>query len=133
MPHHRALRAWLRERGKCRLLDGHGLSLDHSLAPPPRPPPAPRPGTREQGVRNTDTRAPPPLRPHQSEALARAVEELTPRSPAELPAAGLRTQVFIDTGSVKTVVAVRATEQVGRGARTGRVPSLDLLNQTARP
>ncbi|MFE5711983.1 Helicase associated domain protein [Streptomyces sp. NPDC056501] len=81
----------------------------------------------------TDTRtAPPPLRPHQSEALARAVEELTPRSPAEPPATGLRTQVIMATGSGKTLVAVRAAEQVGGERVLVLVPSLDLLDQTAR-
>ncbi|MEV7581646.1 DEAD/DEAH box helicase [Streptomyces erythrochromogenes] len=81
---------------------------------------------------HADTRTPPPLRPHQSEALARAVEELTPRSPAELPAAGLRTQVIMATGSGKTLVAVRAAEQLGGGHVLVLVPSLDLLDQTAR-
>ncbi|MFE6713960.1 Helicase associated domain protein [Streptomyces sp. NPDC057695] len=81
----------------------------------------------------TDTRtAPPPLRPHQSEALARAVEELTPRSPAEAPATGLRTQVIMATGSGKTLVAVRAAEQIGGERVLVLVPSLDLLDQTAR-
>ncbi|WP_331719671.1 DEAD/DEAH box helicase [Streptomyces virginiae] len=81
----------------------------------------------------TDTRtAPPPLRPHQSEALARAVEELTPRSPAEAPAAGLRTQVIMATGSGKTLVAVRTAEQIGGDRVLVLVPSLDLLDQTAR-
>ncbi|MFG2298482.1 Helicase associated domain protein [Streptomyces sp. NPDC048603] len=81
----------------------------------------------------TDTRtAPPPLRPHQSEALARAVEELTPCSPAEPPATGLRTQVIMATGSGKTLVAVRAAEQVGGERVLVLVPSLDLLDQTAR-
>ncbi|MFE4206062.1 DEAD/DEAH box helicase family protein [Streptomyces goshikiensis] len=81
----------------------------------------------------TDTRtAPPPLRPHQSEALARAVEELTPRSPSEPPAAGLRTQVIMATGSGKTLVAVRAAEQIGGDRVLVLVPSLDLLDQTAR-
>ncbi|MFG2987980.1 DEAD/DEAH box helicase family protein [Streptomyces sp. NPDC048257] len=78
----------------------------------------------------TDTNTPPLLRPHQSEALARAIEELTPRSPAELPAAGMRTQGIMATGSGKTLVAVRAADQVG-GDRV-LVPSLDLLDQTAR-
>ncbi|MFI8769476.1 Helicase associated domain protein [Streptomyces sp. NPDC053792] len=81
---------------------------------------------------DTDTRTPPPLRPHQSAALARAVEELTPRSPSELPAAGLRTQVVMATGSGKTLVAVRAAEQVGGDRVLVLVPSLDLLDQTAR-
>ncbi|MEU2454779.1 Helicase associated domain protein [Streptomyces sp. NPDC012765] len=81
----------------------------------------------------TDTpTAPPPLRPHQSEALARAVEELTPRSPAGPPATGLRTQVIMATGSGKTLVAVRAAEQVGGDRVLVLVPSLDLLDQTAR-
>ncbi|MFI7359569.1 Helicase associated domain protein [Streptomyces avidinii] len=80
----------------------------------------------------TDTRTPPPLRPHQHEALARAVEELTPRTSAELPAAGLRTQVIMATGSGKTLVAVRAAEQLGGERVLVLVPSLDLLDQTAR-
>ncbi|WP_329449119.1 Helicase associated domain protein (plasmid) [Streptomyces sp. NBC_01426] len=80
----------------------------------------------------TDTRTAPPLRPHQREALARAVEELTPRSPAEAPAGGLRTQVIMATGSGKTLVAVQAAEQVGGDRVLVLVPSLDLLDQTAR-
>ncbi|MDH6544072.1 DEAD/DEAH box helicase [Streptomyces sp. SPB4] len=80
----------------------------------------------------TDTRtAPVLLRPHQSEALARAVEELTPRSPAEAPATGLRTQVIMATGSGKTLVAVRSAEQIGGDRVLVLVPSLDLLDQTA--
>ncbi|MFE9481223.1 DEAD/DEAH box helicase family protein [Streptomyces spororaveus] len=80
----------------------------------------------------TDTRTTPPLRPHQSEGLARAVEELTPHSPSELHAAGLRTQVIMATGSGKTLVAVRAAEEVGGQRVLVLVPSLDLLDQTAR-
>ncbi|TDU67906.1 helicase associated domain-containing protein [Streptomyces sp. KS 21] len=83
-------------------------------------------------MNDTDTRTPPPLRPHQREALARAVQELTPRSSAGLPAAGLRTQVIMATGSGKTLVAVRAAEQVGGERVLVLVPSLDLLDQTAR-
>ncbi|MFJ6354882.1 Helicase associated domain protein [Streptomyces sp. NPDC092046] len=80
----------------------------------------------------TDTRTVPPLRPHQSEALARAVEELTPRSPTAPPATGLRTQVIMATGSGKTLVAVHAAEQLGGARVLVLVPSLDLLDQTAR-
>ncbi|MCY0946319.1 DEAD/DEAH box helicase [Streptomyces antarcticus] len=79
----------------------------------------------------SDTPAPPPLRPHQSKALARAVEELTPRSP-ELPATGLRTQIIMATGSGKTLVAVRTADHVGGDRVLVLVPSLDLLDQTAR-
>ncbi|GAA1553007.1 DEAD/DEAH box helicase [Streptomyces globosus] len=80
----------------------------------------------------TDTHTSPPLRPHQSEALARAVEALTPQSGSQPPAAGLRTQVIMATGSGKTLVAVHTAEQVGRDRVLVLVPSLDLLDQTAR-
>ncbi|MEU2391903.1 Helicase associated domain protein [Streptomyces sp. NPDC007369] len=80
----------------------------------------------------TDTHTPPPLRPHQSEALARAVEALTPQSGSQPPAAGLRTQVIMATGSGKTLVAVHTADQVGGDRVLVLVPSLDLLDQTAR-
>ncbi|WP_331735175.1 DEAD/DEAH box helicase family protein (plasmid) [Streptomyces goshikiensis] len=66
----------------------------------------------------TETHAPPPPRPHQREALARTVEELTLQSGSEPPAAGLRTQVIMATGSGKTLVAAHTADQVG-GVRGG--------------
>ncbi|MFE4206064.1 DEAD/DEAH box helicase family protein [Streptomyces goshikiensis] len=70
----------------------------------------------------TETHAPPPLRPHQSEALAHTVEELTLQSGSEPPTAGLRTQVITATGSGKTLVAAHAADQVGGGRDSRDAP-----------
>uniref|UniRef100_UPI001E2C83D2 DEAD/DEAH box helicase family protein n=1 Tax=Streptomyces anandii TaxID=285454 RepID=UPI001E2C83D2 len=48
-----------------------------------------------------------------------------------VPGRGLRTQVVMATGSGKTLVAVRSTEELQAGRVLVLVPPLDLLAQTA--
>ncbi|MDJ0379929.1 DEAD/DEAH box helicase [Streptomyces sp. G-G2] len=71
------------------------------------------------------------LRPHQREAVDAVVRALEPPAAGPLPEAGLRTQVIMATGSGKSLVAVRAAEELGAGRALVLVPSLDLLVQTA--
>ncbi|EPH41474.1 Helicase associated domain protein [Streptomyces aurantiacus] len=72
-----------------------------------------------------------PLREHQADAVAAAVHELE-LPPGTLPPAGLRTQVIMATGSGKTLVAVHTAEELAAHRVLVLVPSLDLLDQTAR-
>lgn len=80
----------------------------------------------------TDTTLLPPLRAHQTDAVTSTVRELTPLPHTPLPPAGLRAQVIMATGSGKTLVAVHTADQVGGDRVLVLVPSLDLLDQTAR-
>ncbi|MFJ7204145.1 Helicase associated domain protein [Streptomyces sp. NPDC098789] len=70
------------------------------------------------------------LRPHQREAVDAVVRALELPVGGQLPAAGLRTQVIMATGSGKSLVAVRSAEALGAGRVLVLVPSLDLLTQT---
>jgi superfamily II DNA or RNA helicase len=71
------------------------------------------------------------LRPHQREAVDAVVRALELPATGRMPEAGLRTQVIMATGSGKTLVAVRAAEELRAGRVLVLVPSLDLLVQTA--
>lgn len=73
-----------------------------------------------------------PLREHQAEAVVATVRELELPQDAPLPPAGLRTQVIMATGSGKTLVAVHTAEELAADRVLILVPSLDLLEQTAR-
>ncbi|MDH2393381.1 Helicase associated domain protein [Streptomyces sp. HNM0663] len=73
-----------------------------------------------------------PLREHQAEALVGAMRELELPAGAPLPPTGLRTQVIMATGSGKTLVAVHTSEELTADRVLVLVPSLDLLEQTAR-
>lgn len=73
-----------------------------------------------------------PLREHQAEAVVAAVRELELPAGAPLPPVGLRTQVIMATGSGKTLVAVHTSEELTADRVLVLVPSLDLLDQTAR-
>ncbi|MEV0581261.1 Helicase associated domain protein [Streptomyces sp. NPDC050392] len=70
------------------------------------------------------------LRPHQREAVdaVRSALEIPARS--RVLGQGLRTQVIMATGSGKTLVAVRSSEELRAGRVLVVVPSLDLLAQT---
>ncbi|MFE9453704.1 Helicase associated domain protein [Streptomyces sp. NPDC006739] len=70
------------------------------------------------------------LRPHQREAVDKVVRALGLPAGGALPPQGLRTQVVMATGSGKTLVAVRAAEELRAGRVLVLVPSLDLLAQT---
>ncbi|MFE0516240.1 Helicase associated domain protein [Streptomyces sp. NPDC058964] len=70
------------------------------------------------------------LRPHQREAVDAVVRALEAPAGTSLPPRGLRTQVVMATGSGKTLVAVRAAEELRAGRVLVLVPSLDLLAQT---
>ncbi|MEU2390519.1 Helicase associated domain protein [Streptomyces sp. NPDC007369] len=70
------------------------------------------------------------LRPHQREAVDAVVRALELPAGGRLPGAGLRTQVIMATGSGKSLVAVRAAEELRAGRVLVLVPSLDLLVQT---
>ncbi|WP_331758877.1 Helicase associated domain protein [Streptomyces anulatus] len=73
-----------------------------------------------------------PLREHQADAVVGTLRELEPPSGRPLPPAGLRTQVVMATGSGKTLVAVHTAEELAADRVLVLVPSLDLLDQTAR-
>ncbi|MGP4001510.1 DEAD/DEAH box helicase family protein [Streptomyces sp. 8N706] len=73
-----------------------------------------------------------PLREHQAEAVIATVRELELPAGTPLPSAGLRTQVIMATGSGKTLVAVHTAEELTADRVLVLVPSLDLLEQTAR-
>lgn len=73
-----------------------------------------------------------PLREHQAERVVATVRELELPEDAPLPPAGLRTQVIMATGSCKTLGAVHAAEELTADRVLVLVPSLDLLEQTAR-
>ncbi|MGW5345250.1 Helicase associated domain protein [Streptomyces sp. NPDC004050] len=70
------------------------------------------------------------LRPHQREAVDAVVRALALPPGGRVPGAGLRTQVVMATGSGKSLVALRAAEELGAGRVLVLVPSLDLLVQT---
>lgn len=70
------------------------------------------------------------LRPHQREAVDAVVRALDLPSTGRVPERGLRTQVIMATGSGKSLVAVRAAEELRAGRVLVLVPSLDLLAQT---
>ncbi|WP_351233272.1 Helicase associated domain protein [Streptomyces sp. NPDC002133] len=72
------------------------------------------------------------LRDHQAEAVVASVRALELPASAPLPPAGLRTQVLMATGSGKTLVAVHTAEELTADRVLILVPSLDLLEQTAR-
>lgn len=74
--------------------------------------------------------AKPQLRAHQREAVDSVVRALEPPADGRLPERGLRTQVIMATGSGKSLVAVRAAEELRAGRVLVLVPSLDLLVQT---
>ncbi|MEU9061737.1 Helicase associated domain protein [Streptomyces sp. NPDC048430] len=73
-----------------------------------------------------------PLREHQTEAVVASVGELELPTGTPLPPTGLRTQVIMATGSGKTLVAVHTSEELNADRILVLVPSLDLLDQTAR-
>ncbi|MEU8708675.1 Helicase associated domain protein [Streptomyces sp. NPDC048565] len=73
-----------------------------------------------------------PLREHQTEAVVASVRELELPAGTPPPPEGLRTQVIMATGSGKTLVAVHASEELDANRVLVLVPSLDLLDQTAR-
>ncbi|HBF82468.1 MAG TPA: helicase [Streptomyces sp.] len=73
-----------------------------------------------------------PLRKHQAEAVVASVRKLELPAGAPMPPAGLRTQVIMATGSGKTLVAVHTSEELDAERVLVLVPSLDLLDQTAR-
>ncbi|MFD9047843.1 DEAD/DEAH box helicase [Streptomyces zaomyceticus] len=73
-----------------------------------------------------------PLREHQTEAVVGAVRELELPAGAQLPPAGLRAQVIMATGSGKTLVGMHTAEELDADRVLVLVPSLDLLEQTAR-
>ncbi|WP_306610743.1 DEAD/DEAH box helicase family protein [Streptomyces lunaelactis] len=79
-----------------------------------------------------DTKTLKPLREHQAEAVVAAVRELELPAGAPLPPVGQRTQVIMATGSGKTLVAVHTSEELTADRVLVLVPSLDLLEQTAR-
>ncbi|MEU5973111.1 DEAD/DEAH box helicase [Streptomyces globisporus] len=66
----------------------------------------------------------------QREAIDAVVRALELPARSLLPERGLRTQVIMATGSGKTRVAVRSTEELHAGRVLVLVPSLDLLAQT---
>ncbi|MGW2426449.1 Helicase associated domain protein [Streptomyces sp. NPDC001709] len=70
------------------------------------------------------------LRPHQREAVDAILRQLELPARSTVPERGLRTQVVMATGSGKTLVAVRAAEELRAGRVLVLVPSLDLLAQT---
>ncbi|MER6038304.1 Helicase associated domain protein [Streptomyces sp. NPDC001835] len=70
------------------------------------------------------------LRPHQREAVDAVLHSLEFPARSTMPERGLRTQVVMATGSGKTLVAVRSTEELRAGRVLVLVPSLDLLAQT---
>ncbi|MFJ8159632.1 Helicase associated domain protein [Streptomyces sp. NPDC096136] len=70
------------------------------------------------------------LRPHQREAVDAVVRALQLPADGRVPARGLRTQVIMATGSGKSLVAVRSSEELRAGRVLVLVPSLDLLVQT---
>lgn len=70
------------------------------------------------------------LRPHQREAVDAVLRALELPTGATVPERGLRTQVVMATGSGKTLVAVRGSEELQAGRVLVLVPSLDLLTQT---
>ncbi|UQX04312.1 DEAD/DEAH box helicase [Streptomyces sp. RerS4] len=72
------------------------------------------------------------LRPHQREAVDAVVRALQLPPSGRVPARGLRTQVIMATGSGKSLVAVRASEELRASRVLVLVPSLDLLVQTVR-
>lgn len=73
-----------------------------------------------------------PLREHQAEAVVAGVRELEIPAGGTLPDAGLRTQITMATGSGKTLIAVHIAEEVDADRVLVLVPSLVLLDQTAR-
>ncbi|MEV0982488.1 Helicase associated domain protein [Streptomyces sp. NPDC049915] len=70
------------------------------------------------------------LRPHQREAVDAILRQLEFPARSTVPERGVRTQVVMATGSGKTLVAVRAAEELRAGRVLVLVPSLDLLAQT---
>ncbi|MEU8777550.1 Helicase associated domain protein [Streptomyces sp. NPDC048606] len=70
------------------------------------------------------------LRPHQREAVDAVVRALQLPPSGRVPERGLRTQVIMATGSGKSLVAVRSSEEMRAGRVLVLVPSLDLLVQT---
>ncbi|MGV4989075.1 Helicase associated domain protein [Streptomyces sp. NRAIS3] len=70
------------------------------------------------------------LRPHQREAVDAVLRALELPARATVPERGLRTQVIMATGTGKTLVAARSTEELRAGRVLVLVPSLDLLAQT---
>ncbi|GAA0287509.1 DEAD/DEAH box helicase [Streptomyces polychromogenes] len=70
------------------------------------------------------------LRPHQREAVDAVTRALQLPAGGPVPARGLRTQVIMATGSGKSLVAVRSSEELRAGRVLVLVPSLDLLVQT---
>ncbi|WP_328661114.1 DEAD/DEAH box helicase [Streptomyces sp. NBC_00334] len=71
------------------------------------------------------------LRPHQREAVDAVLRALDLPARSTVPERGLRTQAVMATGTGKTLVAVRAAEELRAGRVLVLVPSLDLLTQTA--
>ncbi|MFI6768641.1 Helicase associated domain protein [Streptomyces sp. NPDC050355] len=74
--------------------------------------------------------AAPELRSHQREAVDAVLRVLELPARSTVHERGLRTQVVMATGSGKTLVAVRSTEELRAGRVLVLVPSLDLLAQT---
>ncbi|MFI8895446.1 DEAD/DEAH box helicase [Streptomyces paradoxus] len=70
------------------------------------------------------------LRPHQREAVDAVLRALEFPARSSVPPCGLRTQVIMATGTGKTLVATRSSEQLRAGRVLVLVPSLDLLAQT---
>ncbi|MEV6963468.1 DEAD/DEAH box helicase family protein, partial [Streptomyces sp. NPDC051207] len=70
------------------------------------------------------------LRPHQREAVDAVLRALELPARSTVPPRGLRTQVIMATGSGKSLVATRASEELRAGRVLVLVPSLDLLAQT---
>ncbi|MCX5192726.1 Helicase associated domain protein [Streptomyces sp. NBC_00249] len=70
------------------------------------------------------------LRPHQREAVDAVVRALQVPATGRVPERGLRTQVIMATGSGKSLVAVRSSEELRAGRVLVLVPSLDLLVQS---
>ncbi|MFJ3235935.1 Helicase associated domain protein [Streptomyces sp. NPDC086787] len=70
------------------------------------------------------------LRPHQREAVDAVLRALELSARSVVPPRGFRTQVIMATGSGKSLVAVRSTEELRAGRVLVLVPSLDLLAQT---
>lgn len=73
-----------------------------------------------------------PLRERQAEAVVAGVRELEVPAGGTLPDAGLRTQIIMATGSGKTLIAVHIADEVDADRVLVLVPSLVLLDQTAR-
>ncbi|MEV6133153.1 Helicase associated domain protein [Streptomyces violaceusniger] len=73
-----------------------------------------------------------PLREHQNDAVVATVRELQLPAGTPMPPAGLRTQDIMATGSGKTLVAVHTSEELTADRVLVLVPSLALLDQTAR-